>query len=195
MRARQDWHVLNRGVNGERSDQIRARFARDVGESTPDLVVIIDWRERYLSGAAGGGKVQRELAAMLELPARPVARSSPAASCRSIPRRRIRTRACGPSTIGCAEYAARHVRASGTADTRAAVGAAGRYQSAAVLSRTTSTRPPRDTKRWRQRWSRSFPTYIAPPHPPLRTLAKGPVDCCKLPTPAPPPPPIVLPPH
>jgi len=27
-----DWRVLNRGVNGERSDQIRARFSRDVIE-------------------------------------------------------------------------------------------------------------------------------------------------------------------
>ena len=30
MQARADWRVLNRGVNGERADQIRARFTRDV---------------------------------------------------------------------------------------------------------------------------------------------------------------------
>jgi lysophospholipase L1-like esterase len=30
MRTHRDWRVLNRGVNGERSDQIRARFDRDV---------------------------------------------------------------------------------------------------------------------------------------------------------------------
>ena len=30
MQTHPDWRVLNRGVNGERSDQIRARFARDV---------------------------------------------------------------------------------------------------------------------------------------------------------------------
>ena len=41
MRARPEWRVLNRGVNGERSDQIRARFARDVLEADADLVVII----------------------------------------------------------------------------------------------------------------------------------------------------------
>jgi len=29
MMRRPDWRVLNRGVNGERSDQIRLRFARD----------------------------------------------------------------------------------------------------------------------------------------------------------------------
>ncbi|MGH9329384.1 MAG: SGNH/GDSL hydrolase family protein [Vicinamibacterales bacterium] len=41
MRARPNWTVLNRGVNGERSDQIRARFDRDVLASTPAAVVII----------------------------------------------------------------------------------------------------------------------------------------------------------
>ncbi len=30
MRAHPDWEVLNRGVNGERSDEIAARLARDV---------------------------------------------------------------------------------------------------------------------------------------------------------------------
>ena len=30
MQAHPEWEVLNRGVNGERSDQIRARFERDV---------------------------------------------------------------------------------------------------------------------------------------------------------------------
>ena len=32
--------MLNRGVNGERSDQIRARFSRDVLRAAPDVVVI-----------------------------------------------------------------------------------------------------------------------------------------------------------
>ena len=36
-----DWRVLNRGVNGERSDQIRARFDRDVLAAKPAAVVII----------------------------------------------------------------------------------------------------------------------------------------------------------
>ena len=30
MKSEPPWEVLNRGVNGERSDQIAARFARDV---------------------------------------------------------------------------------------------------------------------------------------------------------------------
>jgi lysophospholipase L1-like esterase len=41
MQARADWQVLNRGVNGERSDQIRARFERDVIAAAPHAVVII----------------------------------------------------------------------------------------------------------------------------------------------------------
>ena len=41
MRTRPDWDVLNRGVNGERSDQVRARFQRDVLDAHPDAVVII----------------------------------------------------------------------------------------------------------------------------------------------------------
>lgn len=41
MRAHPDWEVLNRGVNGERSDQIRARFDEDVTASAPRAVVII----------------------------------------------------------------------------------------------------------------------------------------------------------
>src|SRR6187401_282088 len=36
-----DWQVLNRGVNGERSDQIAARFARDVLSASPEVVVIL----------------------------------------------------------------------------------------------------------------------------------------------------------
>jgi lysophospholipase L1-like esterase len=39
MRAHPDWEVLNRGVNGERSDQIRARFDRDVIAADPKAVV------------------------------------------------------------------------------------------------------------------------------------------------------------
>lgn len=41
MRARPDWRVLNRGINGERSDQIAARFDRDVLAERPDAVIII----------------------------------------------------------------------------------------------------------------------------------------------------------
>jgi lysophospholipase L1-like esterase len=40
-KAHPDWTVLNRGVNGERSDQIAARFDRDVLANRPRVVVII----------------------------------------------------------------------------------------------------------------------------------------------------------
>ena len=41
MQAHPGWDVVNQGVNGERSDQILARFDRDVLEQRPDVVVII----------------------------------------------------------------------------------------------------------------------------------------------------------
>ena len=41
MQAHPEWQVINRGVNGERSDQIRARFAHDVVEARPTIVIII----------------------------------------------------------------------------------------------------------------------------------------------------------
>jgi lysophospholipase L1-like esterase len=41
MQAEPGWRVLNRGVNGERSDQIRARFERDVRDARPAVVVVI----------------------------------------------------------------------------------------------------------------------------------------------------------
>ena len=41
MRAEPDWRVLNRGVNGERSDEIAARFERDVVGARPAIVIVI----------------------------------------------------------------------------------------------------------------------------------------------------------
>jgi lysophospholipase L1-like esterase len=41
MRQHSDWRALNRGVNGERSDQIAARFDRDVLAHAPAVVVIL----------------------------------------------------------------------------------------------------------------------------------------------------------
>ena len=41
MQLHLDWTVFNRGVNGERSDQIAARFDRDVLTANPQFVVII----------------------------------------------------------------------------------------------------------------------------------------------------------
>jgi lysophospholipase L1-like esterase len=39
--AHPDWTVLNCGVNGERSDEIAARFDRDVAGHRPDVVIVI----------------------------------------------------------------------------------------------------------------------------------------------------------
>lgn len=41
MKAHPEWMVLNRGINGQRSDEIRARFERDVVQNGPAAVVII----------------------------------------------------------------------------------------------------------------------------------------------------------
>ena len=41
MRARPEWGVLNRGVNGERSDQIAARLERDALHAAPDALIVI----------------------------------------------------------------------------------------------------------------------------------------------------------
>jgi lysophospholipase L1-like esterase len=41
MQSHPEWDVVNKGVNGERSDQIRARFERDVIALAPAVVVII----------------------------------------------------------------------------------------------------------------------------------------------------------
>lgn len=63
MQARPEWNVLNHGVNGERSDQIRGRFERDVIEHAPRAVVII----AGVNDIYGGGEAQHvieQLAAM-----------------------------------------------------------------------------------------------------------------------------------
>lgn len=41
MARHPEWRVLNRGINGERSDQIAARFDRDVVAARPAAVVIV----------------------------------------------------------------------------------------------------------------------------------------------------------
>lgn len=41
MRAEPEWRVLNRGINGERADEIRARFPRDVEAVHPRFVLIL----------------------------------------------------------------------------------------------------------------------------------------------------------
>jgi len=63
--AHPDWRVLNRGVNGERSDQIAARFDRDVVAHAPRLVVIIAGVNDVYQGLPPE-RVTRELRAMYD---------------------------------------------------------------------------------------------------------------------------------
>jgi lysophospholipase L1-like esterase len=59
MRERPDWEVLNRGVNGERSDQIRARFSRDVVDASPVAVVVIAGVNDIYQGRAAADVIEQ----------------------------------------------------------------------------------------------------------------------------------------
>lgn len=63
--AHPEWEVLNRGVNGERSDQIAARFARDVIDASPSAVVIIAGVNDVYQGR-GADQVTRQLQTMYD---------------------------------------------------------------------------------------------------------------------------------
>jgi len=65
MQRHPDWSVLNRGVNGERSDQIRTRFDRDVVGASPDAVVIIAGVNDIYQGRAAAAVIA-ELRAMYD---------------------------------------------------------------------------------------------------------------------------------
>ena len=65
MRAQSDWQVLNRGVNGERTDQIRARFARDAAQAKPAVVVIIAGVNDVYQGRSAES-AERELEVMYD---------------------------------------------------------------------------------------------------------------------------------
>ena len=66
MHTHPEWRVLNRGVNGERSDQIRARFSRDVMRAGADLVVIVAGVNDIYQGRQPAAIVE-DLEAMYEL--------------------------------------------------------------------------------------------------------------------------------
>lgn len=63
MKTRPNWGVVNQGVNGERSDQIRARFEEDVVARRPAVVVIIAGVNDVYQGRSAQ-HVEAELAAM-----------------------------------------------------------------------------------------------------------------------------------
>jgi lysophospholipase L1-like esterase len=68
MQAHPEWNVLNRGVNGERSDQIRARWDRDVAGANAAVVVIIAGVNDVYQGRAAA-HVIGELRAIYDLAA------------------------------------------------------------------------------------------------------------------------------
>jgi lysophospholipase L1-like esterase len=63
MQAYPAWDVINQGVNGERSDQIRARFEADVVARKPAVVVIIAGVNDVYQGRPAQ-HVQEQLGAM-----------------------------------------------------------------------------------------------------------------------------------
>jgi lysophospholipase L1-like esterase len=63
MKAHPDWDVINQGINGQRSDQIHARFEEDVVARKPAVVVIIAGVNDVYQGR-GVEHVKTELAAM-----------------------------------------------------------------------------------------------------------------------------------
>ncbi len=65
IQAQPGWRVLNRGVNGQRSDEIRARFDRDALAVRPDVIVLIAGVNDIYQGR-DAASVQRELRAMYD---------------------------------------------------------------------------------------------------------------------------------
>ncbi|MGA2791526.1 MAG: GDSL-type esterase/lipase family protein [Candidatus Bathyarchaeia archaeon] len=53
-KAHPEWTVLNRGINGQRSDEILARFERDVLSESPNYVVILGGVNDVYQGAPLG---------------------------------------------------------------------------------------------------------------------------------------------
>jgi lysophospholipase L1-like esterase len=125
MKTHPDWRVLNRGVNGERSDQIRVRFERDVlGTRRPDVVVIIAGVNDIYQGRSADA-VERELEAMYD-----AARNAriPVVAGTIIPfntATRDQNRRMHAVNDWIREYAARHPEEMTTCDTRTAVSAPG----------------------------------------------------------------------
>jgi len=63
MRSHPEWTVLNRGVNGETAEEIRARLPRDVLLPRPAYAIILAG-VNDIFGGQGAESVERHLAAM-----------------------------------------------------------------------------------------------------------------------------------
>lgn len=69
MQAHPDWRVLNRGINGERTDEIASRFDRDVVAAHPRLVIILGGVNDIYQGLPAE-RVTHELRGMYDRAAR-----------------------------------------------------------------------------------------------------------------------------
>jgi lysophospholipase L1-like esterase len=69
MRLHPDWNVLNRGVNGQRSDQIMSRFERDVVAEKAAVVIILAGVNDIYQGRSTAS-IERNLQAMYDLASR-----------------------------------------------------------------------------------------------------------------------------
>jgi lysophospholipase L1-like esterase len=56
-RIHPEWKVLNRGINGERSDEILRRFGRDVINERPDYVIILAGVNDIYQGRPSGAVI------------------------------------------------------------------------------------------------------------------------------------------
>jgi lysophospholipase L1-like esterase len=63
MRSHPEWTVLNRGINGQITEEIRARLSRDVLQIRPDYAIILAG-VNDIFGGLGAETVERQLAAM-----------------------------------------------------------------------------------------------------------------------------------
>ena len=92
MKQAPGWHVLNRGIAGERSDQILARFPALLETLKPDLVIVLAGVNDLYQGRPAGA-VKANLTRIYDLAAR----------------RRIRTAACSilPYNTASSEILAR----------------------------------------------------------------------------------------
>jgi acyl-CoA thioesterase-1 len=124
MAAHPEWRVLNRGVNGERTDQIRARFPRDVAAARPEAVVILAGVNDVYQGLSADA-IERELEAIYDA-ARQAAIAAVAGSI--IPYNTAtpaQNEAMHAVNRWIRDYAAAHADAVVFCDTRAAVAAPG----------------------------------------------------------------------
>ena len=124
MQSHPEWEVLNRGVNGERSDQIRDRFDRDVISAGPAVVVVIAGVNDVYQGREVE-HVTGTCAGCMTGPERPVFAWWLVLILLTTRQRRNRTRRCARSMRGSGCRRTR-IPTFGFADTRAAVGAPGK---------------------------------------------------------------------